>query len=282
MTILLTVAVVSAIDIREDPPVASRPARGDVTGRIKPADKVEKLYAVSRVTGKKYKPSRFDKKTGDFRFRNLPGDATYDIGIVTKDSERIEGIDLSWHEARMLRLAAIRRKQLKLPAEQKREFTKKDADELIKYVKDLKDFCDVRRVLYIKGTGLRATMLAETMRVREFHAQRGDEVIWRMELWYFRYRYGGWERMGNVERLLERRRIQSSEWKAVTLVYYPALSVYVDEKGRSGPVKFTIPDRLDLARGRIAGTNPIQKTKPIIIGLAATTRPTTQATQPAK
>ncbi len=282
MTLLLTVAVVSAIDIREDPPVASRPASGDVTGRITPAGKIAEIYAVSRVTLKRYKPTRFDKKTGQFRFKNLPGDAIYDVGILTKDSERIEGIDLSWHEARLQRLAAIRRKQLKLPAEQGREFTQKDADELIKYVKDLKDFCNVRRVLYIKGTGLRATMLAETMRVREVHAQRGDEVIWRMELWYFRYRYGGWERVGNVERLLERRRIQSSEWKAITLVYYPALSAYVNEKGRAGPVKFTIPKRFDLARGRLAGTNPVQKTKPIIIGLTATTRPTTQATRPAE
>jgi hypothetical protein len=279
-TILLTVAVISAIDIREDPPVASRPARGDVTGRITPAGKVAEIYAVSRVTQKRYKPTRFDKKSGKFRFKNLPGDAIYDVGILTKDSERIEGIDLSWHEARLQRLAAVRRKQLKLPAEQGRQFTKKDADELIKYVKDLKDFCNVRRVLYIKSDGLRATMLAETMRVREFHAQRGDEVIWRMELWYFRYRYGGWERVGNVERLLERKRIQSSEWKAITLVYYPALSVYVDEKGGAEPVKFTIPKRLDLAQGRLAGTNPIQKTKPVIIGLAATTRPTTQTSRP--
>ncbi|MCK4627040.1 MAG: hypothetical protein KAV00_17135, partial [Phycisphaerae bacterium] len=67
---------------------------------------------------------------------------------------------------------------------------------------------------------------------------------------------------------------------AITLVYYPALSVHVSEKGGSEPVKFTIPKRLDLARGRLAGTNPIQKTKPTIIGLTATTRPTTQASRP--
>ncbi len=282
MTIWLIGVSVSAVKIREDPPVASRPASGDVTGRITPSAKVAEIYAVSRATSKRYKPSRFDKKSGKFRFKNLPGDATYDVGIITADGRRIEGIDLSRHEARMLRLAAIRRKQLKLPAERKRKFTNEDADALLKYVKDLKDFCDVRRVLYIKGDGLRATMLVEVMRVKPFHAQRGDEVVWRMELWYFRYRYGGWERLGNVERVLQRRRIQAAEWKAITLVYYPGLSAYVDEKGKSRPVKFAIPERLDGTRGRLAGTNPVQETKPVIIGLTAITRPMTQPTQPAK
>ncbi len=281
-TILLVAVAVSAGKINEDPPVASRPVSGDVAGRISPPAEVGEIYAVSRAAGERYKPSRFDKKSGEFHFENLPGDATYDIGVVTTRGARIEGIDLFWHEARMLRLADIRREQLKLPAEQKREFIAEDADEMLKYVKDLKDFCDVRRALYINSDGLRATMLVEVMRTSPFHAQRGDEVIWRTELWYFQYCYGGWERVANVERVLERRRIQASEWKDITLVYYPALSVFVNEKGGSEPVNFTIPDRLDGARGRLAGTDPVQKTRPIIIGLTATTRPTTQASRPAK
>lgn len=261
-------------DIREDAPLASRPASGDVTGRITPAGGVARLYAVCRATGKRYTPARFDAKSGRFLFKGLPGDATYDVGLETPEGARIEGIDLSWHEARLLRLAAIRREQLGLPAERKRDFTRADADELIRYVRDLKDFMDIRRPLYVRGDGLRATGLVEVMRTRDFHARKGDEVIWRTELWYFRYRYGGWERVAKVDRVLERRRVPADEWKAITLVYYPALSVGVDEKGRSKPVEFEIPRVLDPARGRIGGTTPAQTTKPIILG--AGKRPTTR------
>lgn len=266
-------------EIRDDPPVATRPASGGVTGRITPGGKVRRIDAVCRATGKRYTPAAFDHKTGAFTFKDLPGDATYDVRIVTTGGAHVEGMDLSWHEARLLRLAAIRRKQLGLLAEPARQFTADDAEELIEYVRDLKDFADVRRVLYLNGLGRRAVMLVEVMRTRAFYAQRGGEVIWRTELWYFKYQYGGWERVAHVERVLERHRIPAGKWRGITKVYYPQLSAHVDERGISRPLKFRIPDRLDPARGRIAGTEPVQKTKPIILGVRkgeADTQPVSQ------
>lgn len=253
--------------VREDPPVASRPKAGDVRGRIGPAGRIGSLGAVCRATGKRYTPASFDAATGRFAFKALPGDATYDLTVVTKAGERIEGIDLSWHEARLLRLAAIRRRQLKLPPEPKHTFSRADANELIAYVRKLKDFANVRRALYVRGEGPRAAMLVEVMRTRAFYAQRGAEIIWRTELWYFRWRYGGWERQANVERVLERHRIPRDRWRGITLVYYPQLSAHVDEHGKSWAIEFDIPKALDPARGRIAGTEPAQKTKPVILGL---------------
>ena len=256
----------AGVEIAEDPPLATQPRSGSVSGRIAPAGKVSRLYAVSRVTGKRYAPARFDRKTGEFRFEKLPGDATYDVGIVTQGGARIEGIDLSWFEARLLRLAGLRRRQLELPAPRAHEFSDADVKELLAYVKDLKDFTDVRRVLVLRGRGSRAVMLVEAMRTRDFYAKKGDQLIWRTELWYFRYRYGGWERLANVERVLERHRIPAGKWRQITLVYYPELSVYVDESGRAKPLSFEIPGKLDPARGRIAGTEPKQSTKPIVVG----------------
>jgi len=274
---ILLIGSLAGFEIQEDKPVATKPATGAITGRITPANKVAQIYAISRVTGKRYSPTRFDRKSGKFRFDNLPGDASYDIAIITDKGERIEGIDLSWFEARLIRLAKIRRKQLGLPPEPKRNFTRTDADELLRYVKDLKDFMDTRRVIYLKSDGRRATMLVEVMRTKPFHSRKGDEIIWRMELWYFRFRYGGWERVANVHRVLERQRISRSRWQKITLVYYPELSVYVDQNGNSKTVNFIIHDRFDPARGRIAETAPLQKAEPIIIGLAqpeTTTHPT--------
>ena len=273
-------AMFAAAEISDDPPVATRPAAGDVTGRISPAAKLAGVYARSRATGRRYKPDAFDPKTGRFAFRGLGGDATYDVGVVTTGGARLEGIDLSWHEARMLRLAALRRRQLKMPPERRRDFTEADVAELLKYVRDLRDFTDVRRALYVRGHGRRATMLVEVMRTRDFYAKRGSELIWRTELWYFQNQYGGWERAANVERVLERRRIGEPQWRKITLVYYPALSAYVDEKGKSTPVAFEIPAPLDGARGRIAGTEPKQNTRPIVSGVTPAGGATT--TKPAK
>ncbi len=258
-------------EIREDPPLATQPVRGIVSGTIGPAAKVRDLSAVSRVTGKRYQPARFDRQTGSFRFEELPGDASYDLCVATRDGARIEGIDLSWHEARLLRLVELRRKQLALPPPRPHVFTRADAEELLRYVKDLKDFTDVRRVLYLCGDGPRAVMLVEAMRVRDFYAKQADQLIWRTELWYFQYQYGGWERVANVERVLERERISAAKWRTITLVYYPQLSVYVDEQGRSQPVDFRIPEPLEPARGRIAGTEPAQATKPILLGIPEAT-----------
>jgi len=253
--------------LREDKPLASRPAVGDLTGQLSPAAKVARLEAVCRATGRRYRPASFDRRSGRFVFKGLPGDAAYDLCIVTVDGAGIEGIDLSWHEARWLRLAALRRRQLGLPAETTHKFSRSDVRELLKYVRDLKDFTDLRRVLYLAGHGRRAVMLVEVMRTRPFHARRGDELIWRIELWYFMYHYGGWERVPNVERVLERRRISAAAWRKITKVYYPQLSIYIDPKGRSRPVTFHIPERLDPARGRVAGTEPVQHTRAIILGL---------------
>ena len=262
-----------AVDYPDDPPVATRPAAGDVTGRITPAAKVQRLHAVSRVTGKVYRPTRFDRTTGQLLFSDLPGDATYDLVVTLPDGGRVEGIDLGWYEARMLRLAELRRKQLELVPKRPRDFIDEDVQELLTYVKDLRDFADVRRALYVQGHGKRATVLVEVMRVRDFYAKKGDQLIWRTELWYFINRYGGWERVGNVERVLERRRIGKGVWEKITRVYYPELGVTLDEKGASKPVAFAIPAELDPARGRVAGTPPVQKTQPIIRGLKAETQP---------
>ena len=57
-------------------------------------------------------------------------------------------------------------------------------------------------------------------------------------------------------------------------------SMQVDEKGESRPVRFRIPDRLDPARGRLAGTEPVQKTRPIILGVKAEQPETRPAADP--
>jgi hypothetical protein len=254
------------VELKEDPPPVAAPKPGDVAGTIEPAAKVAKLLAVSRNTLKTHTPQSFDRKTGRFRFSGLPGDADYDVRVVTTDGRTIEGIDLAWIEARMVRLAALRRKQLALPAEREHQFSIDDVNELLKWVEDWKDFMELKRVLYVQGHGPRATMLVELMRTRAFHAS-GGAIVWRMELWYMKNEFGGWDRLANAERVLHRRRIDPAAWRKIDLQYFPELSAHIDAAGKSKPLHFKLPAKSDLSRGRLPNTSPTVKTLPHIRGL---------------
>jgi|GEM_PF-358342 len=271
-----------AVKLVEDPPPVKPPKSGGIEGKISSKIPIVSLHAVSRVTKKKYQPYSFSKKTGSFTFTRLPGDATYDLCLRLTGGREIEGIDLNFVDARLLKLAARRRKQLGLPPERDRKFSRADSDALLAYARDMEDFMEDRRVIYIQGRGRRATMLIELMRLRKFVAASGaarpGKIIWRVELWYFLEQRGGWERMANQERMLRRIEDTPENWSQTHIEYYPNLSVYVGADGRSEPVDFKVPVKPDPARGRIARTDPKMKTRPCILGLGieATTRPATQ------
>ncbi|MFB3890473.1 MAG: hypothetical protein ACE15C_00475 [Phycisphaerae bacterium] len=284
----------AADKLAEDPPLVAKPKDGDITGTIAPAGKVSanSVTAVSRVTGKTYTPASFDKATGKFTFKNMPGDAAYDIVINTSDGRQIEGIDLDFADSRLLALAAQRRKDLGLPPEEPHEFGQQDVDALMNYVTKLEDFMEQRRVLYIQPHGPRATMLIELMRTREFYSSAG-KIVWRVELWYFEYQHGGWERLPNQERVLQRERIDPDAWKKIDREYYPELTARIAADGtlkassgtvkaadgKSTEIKFNIPDKPDPSRGRPAGTEPNIPASPHVIGLegeVTTSRPSTQ------
>ncbi|MCK5114229.1 MAG: hypothetical protein KAR11_05650 [Phycisphaerae bacterium] len=249
---LLSSAVLLAkVKLVDDPPVAPKPKPGDVKGCITPADNILAITAVSRQTEKKYLPTSYDAKTGEFVFKNLPGADSYDICIATKDSREIQGIDLRFVDEYLLKLAKLRRKQLKLPEpdDSEKPFTKKDVDAIGQFIESWEDFMNQRRVLHIRGKGSRATVLIELMRTRKFHGskkskQKGDksdDIVWRIELWYFTRAGGGWELVPNVERVLRRYRGKLAGWKKIDVTYYPTLSAYVDAQGKSKEIKFTIP-----------------------------------------
>ncbi|HOF19490.1 MAG TPA: hypothetical protein PK082_11315 [Phycisphaerae bacterium] len=279
---LLVVAALTAVcgggvELTEDAPVVAPPRAGQITGRIVNPDGVLKLLAVSREGGRALRPATFDARSGEFVFRNVPGDATYDLSIEMSDGRKFEGIDLDFADARLLRLAAERRKQLGLPPERAHRFGMDDVRQLREFVAGMDDFMEVRRILYLRGHGRRATMLVELMRTREFY-DAGGTIIWRVELWYFENNFGGWDRLANQERVLTRLRVPPDQWKRVSVQYLPELSVRLDETGASEPVTFTIPAAGDISRGRLPNTDPAVKTEPHISGLDVPPAPATQPT----
>jgi len=285
---LAALACVAQVKLVDDPPVTTPPKAGKITGTIAPAKDVMEVYALPRYVSDteqelKIKPASFNAQTGDFSFTNLKGDASYDICARLRDGRIIEGIDLAFVDARLIRLAEVRRKQLNLPPDEApHDFSQEDADEIVKYTLDLRknDFFDYGRVFYVKGHGASATMLVELLRDpdREFYHEfpeppgpDGPEIIWRVELWYFKWQHGGWERIANQERVLRRVRIPVKQWEKISVEYLPACSVYIDNDGRSAPAKLRIPDKPDPKTGRLSKSDPKLQTDPTILGVTATT-----------
>lgn len=254
------------IKLAEDPPVTAAPKAGSVQGTLSPAAKVASVRLTSRVTGQSYKPDQWDAKTGKFSFDGLAGDATYDLLIQTSDGRQIEGIDLDYVGQRMLRLAVERRKQLGLAPEIRHQFTQDDANEILAYMKDLQDFMDRRRVLYLNGQGRYATVLFEAIRDRDFYARTGDQIIWRVELWYFEFNYGGWEQAAETVRVLRRERIPQGQYKKLAIEWFPQLSVHLSPEGKAKPVSFEIMPP-DPKRGRVPTGDDKYEPTPFVTGL---------------
>lgn len=289
---LLAMACLGGVKLVEDPPLQKN-VNGNITGVITPGSKVAEIFAVHRSSVKKYKPDSFDKTTGKFEFKGLPGDATYDICLKTTDGRDIEGIDLNYVDAKMLRLAELRRKDLGLPEPRTVDFDIEDAKSILQFMCDLidgkHDFMEQQRVLYVHGHGRRATMLVELMRTRDYHSQKGGELIWRVELWYFENQFGGWDKAPNQEIVLRRERAKYDKWAQISLEYYPELSAYINPTGFCKTLEFRIPDKVDASRGRPAGTKPELKTQTHVLGLAkgeelltAPTIPAGAASKPAR
>ena len=277
--LLVLAGAAGVFELREDPPSIRQPDPGDLTGALGPAGAIASLSAVSRVTGRRYTPAEWSLATGRFRFRALPGDASYDLCFQMTDGRRIEGIDLSWFEARFHRLAAIRRKQLEIPEPAPHAFTTADADELIGLLVTRPDFSDINRPLYIRGHGGKAVMLVERIRSERFHAADPGETIWRTDLMYFTYDAGGWQILANTRRLVERRRFAPEPWSVFTIAYDHRLTAYLDEGGRSPRLVYTIPAELPDATSRLAGDALYPPTAAVVLDAAGDVR--TPATSPA-
>ena len=266
---LLAALVASATEpnLVEDPPLLRPPSKGSIAGVIRPAQGLAGIGAVSRVTKQTYSPAELDKAAGKFRFKDLPGDAAYDLCITAADGRTIEGIDLEMADARLARLAEARRRQLNMPAPPAHAFTAEDANAIIEYASKMEDFMDIRRTLHLQGHGGQAAALVELIRTKEYYAAKPGELIWRIELWYFQFSHGSWERIPDTERVLRRERIDHDKWTKIDVEYDPALSVFVDDAGFAKGVDFTIPDKPDPSRGRPRNTKPELDNQPNILGL---------------
>lgn len=125
-------------------------------------------------------------------FTNLLPDTPYDLTIRLKDGTILQGVDMSWYNE----------EASKSPDKPLTEEDRKQIDSL---AKDIKSFYDRTDYLHLIGDHDRAVALVQLVRDSDFHAGKGN-IIWRIEVWFLKNQYGGWEKTLQQNKVLRRER----------------------------------------------------------------------------
>jgi len=131
-------------------------------------------------------------------FANLLPDTPYDIRLTLADGTILQGADMSWYSPEPVKADV-------------QPLDDDDRKQIREVFEGVKAFENRRNMLLLAGNHDRATVLAELIRDSGFHSSRGDEVIWRVELWYFKNQHGGWERISQQNKVLRRERFASKQ-----------------------------------------------------------------------
>ena len=124
----------------------------------------------------------------------------------------LQGVDLSWYDEE--------------PAKKDAGALGDDDREQVRaIVQDVPGFYNKSDVLALRGDHDRAVGLLRLVRDTDFYNGKG-QIVWRIELWYFRNRHGGWEAVAQQNKVLRRERFKNAEaYQAATapLRWVPAL-----------------------------------------------------------
>jgi hypothetical protein len=130
-------------------------------------------------------------------FTNLLPDTPYTVKITMEDGTTWQGVDLAWYNAEPAHPEAG-------------PITDDDLAEIRSIITDVPSFYNKCSVVDVAGNHDRATVLVQLVRDKDFHAG-AKEVIWRMELWYFKFEAGGWAIVPQQNKVLQRIRFHSHE-----------------------------------------------------------------------
>lgn len=144
-------------------------------------------------------------------FDHLLPATPYDIRLTLVDGSVVQGVNLDWYDD-------------EAPAPDAPPLTDADRKEMLDILL-IPDFYNKKSILLYKGTHERAATLVQLVRDTDFYAG-GGQVIWRIELYYFKNQHGGWEKIAQQNKILRRERFKSHDaYLAATskLTFLPAL-----------------------------------------------------------
>lgn len=228
--------------------------KGELHVVLQPSAKVKRVEFFDE-DGKPVKPKFFGKEEpyAHADFAGLSAQTRYHLKITLADGGIIQGVDLA-PLTKLDRLAKLRQPI----AKDAHVFTEEDDQAIREQVEGIEEFEDQIRVLRVQGDGDLAAALVEKIRTRSYYDQKPGQVIWRVEVWRFDYRYGGWVKRAAVEKVLVREELPAAMLQAKNHVFDPTLGgIAVPETGPGVRLEIKIPDKLDPALGRTVGA-PIQ------------------------
>ena len=152
-----------------------------------------------------------------------------------RDGTRLVGVDMSWYA----------------PATPDQQALSDDDREQIKELLTVPSFYDRTVLLHTEGDSQRVVGLVELVRDRDFHAGKG-EVIWRVELWYFEFQNGGWAKVSQQNRVIDRQRFASAD----DYRRYVSKVRFVPRLGRQSAA--TLPSQIPLAPSDLIAPSPAQ------------------------
>ncbi|HTW95302.1 MAG TPA: hypothetical protein VMD30_10935 [Tepidisphaeraceae bacterium] len=136
------------------------------------------------------------KGDGSVTFDGLQSGTPYDLVIELKDGRVLRGVDLSWYDLEPAKANAG-------------EMTDDDRQQIEQLVSDVLSFYNISRIVTLAGDHDRAVVLVERARTSKFHSDKGNEAIYRMEIWYFKNEFGGWQEVTQENKVLIRKRLAS-------------------------------------------------------------------------
>lgn len=251
-------------------------ATGRIEGVLKPPKRAKRVGVVERIPPKITKLldrthwGKFDPKTGEYSVPDLkPG--RYDLVVETPEG-RIEGVwlhvlgeedeptydlNLGTGELKVERFEInqyIEEGQVLPPKERDALIRRKlRIGKLVERVKDLLTvarFMDTNRPLYVHGTRRRAVVLMELARGSKFHAEKGDEAIWRIESWPFIWMRDVWHKPNKGLRVWQRLRMPSAQFTRLGYVFDPALGGIEVKAGETTRVDYAVPEKLPASLGK--------------------------------
>jgi hypothetical protein len=129
-------------------------------------------------------------------FTKVLPDTAYDLRVTLSDGTVVQGVDLGWYNEE--------------PAgKDAGDLDNDDREQVRAIVQDVPGFYNKRDILMLRGDHDRAVALLRLVRDKDFVNDKGGEVIWRIELWYFKNQNGGWEAVQQQNRILRRERFPS-------------------------------------------------------------------------
>ena len=127
------------------------------------------------------------------RFKDVLPATPYDAKLTLKDGTILQGVNMNWYDMEPTKADAG-------------DLDDDDKQQINAILTQVLSFYNKNEMLFLKGDHDRAVGLVQLVRDKAFHSDTGDEVIWHIELWYFKNQHGGWEKVQQENKILRRER----------------------------------------------------------------------------